>query len=866
MNPEEHIEGTTNKGSIPARLRIHTQPLSDIEKRRLHEQKQLAETKLNHLEESLESLRRNIQWLRRWEEVSMAHEEEKQRLMMLNKQCASAGQETQALRQFENFEHMQGCYHRLRILEEECTNGKNEKIRLEQEKARMLQQLGEQEKQLQSASKLRQDAKILLRQGIDRAFEASKLERESELTIQSLNNISDELHKTDNLLANLEKEEETQQTNIGLLKEELERHQTGRQNMETHRRMIEQGENILIRLDYLLAEKKLLDSLKQQLKESSQRQDSENTLLGNIYAKYQHVNAQIETINSELNQHRSSIQGNSHYKLESRSQALKNRRQMLVSALSLWNRISTGYNSIEAKNIALTELNQQIAYAEKTLKQEEAEAARLDHLFREKEYTYNISKSQNVIKLRADLREGTACSVCGAMHHPYHSDTMLMQSKLIGEFKTEYELLAAENANKQRNVIQLRLQLAEMTGQRRAEEKELGNLQRRQQEDVREWTTYASLDNSFLSCTADTNREMRHSLLQQLIDNIGRDAETAQRELETFNYHQELITRLSEKLQKLEIEKNELTIRLGEVNTACQVMAAQTERLQNEIEKSHKRYSLTYEKLEHCITLSDWLSQWTENHEQVRNRIQQMTDVWHTLQSQIESEEKELEIITAQHDGTIRLINQIKANKEFLNVQLQQKEDDLKNAEAQHAKLVGDSTAAVFYQKLIDEENVAIQTEEECRDTTTKMRMQSEHVSGKADCYAGQMDEQNARRSHEQAQLFTFINNYNAHNAPVQYADLERVFANGKDWNDLRERVNQLHLQRMLSEQRIRELNSRITSLQAESGSITTPDENRRATLIDEYERQREKQRELMLYIARINILLEESTKQAVEQ
>ena len=77
--------------------------------------------------------------------------------------------------------------------------------------------------------------------------------------------------------------------------------------------------------------------------------------------------------------------------------SLKSRRQMLLSAQSLWNRISTGYNLIEEKSQELNALRLHIEQTEASIKELESVVGRQEMLCHEKEYTFLLSKSQNVI-------------------------------------------------------------------------------------------------------------------------------------------------------------------------------------------------------------------------------------------------------------------------------------------------------------------------------------------------------------------------------------------------------------------------------------------------------------------------------------
>mgnify|MGYP006932591651 CR=1 FL=1 len=130
-----------------------------------------------------------------------------------------------------------------------------------------------------------------------------------------------------------------------------------------------------------------------------------------------------------------------------------------------------------------------------------------------------------------------------------------------------------------------------------ADGRALDDLKRRQQADVEEWQQCAYLDNSFADCSATVNRDARRMMIQLLIDNTTRAADEADKELETYNFHQGHINRLNEEIDVLKAEMETNQTYLDNVRTAARIAAASAVELQQVINESDRACSELYTDL-----------------------------------------------------------------------------------------------------------------------------------------------------------------------------------------------------------------------------------------------------------------------------
>ena len=841
--------------------RRDTRILNPTQLQRAKDAKKLAETKLHGLEENLMLLQAQQQWLRRWNETSMMLEREKKRLFELGKQKAIMAKESSMLERYDLFEGIHGVYQKLAVVKEQIGRDKRGLSILEREAEENRQQLIEQEKRLQQAGEQNKNATTNMLDAFDHICSAYHLtgtndaiKNETDFLVSHTNRIKEEIDALTSLHAERERATEAQKT-------ELERLRTKRQSMEIHDNMILHGEAVLLQLNTMEEMNKLRTNLQQKNQQTIKRQNEQNDLLGKAFAQYQDLVQQAETAEAELSMHRAHIQGQDGLMLQENALRLKGRRQMLHSALSLWKRICTGYESIEERSQQVTALRLNIQYLEDNLRELEDEVGKAQRLCKEKEYTYLLSKGQEIIQLRADLREGVSCSVCGATHHPYHSDTMLDQSKLIGQMKTDYEMLASEANAKQARLAEMQIELANATGRLCAEEETLNTIRIRQNEDVNEWKLYAQLDHTFAECSESTNLDARTALIRQFIENVSRDAEVAERELETFTFHQGCIARLSEELQKIEQKKSEINVRLNELNTGCQVLSREVEQVGTQLESVNKQFTRIYENMQSIVTIKDWYTIWQKTPEQIYEQIQKLITDWQSTEQEFAAKQTTLNAETAK-------LNEIKSllqsHEQTLSI-IKKRQEDIENRKEennnQYKQLISEHDINILYQTHLQNVEKTKRELQEAQNRMNEIRHDCDITQGRHNYYLSHIETLENEEKLLGEKLDLWMHAFNLQHPPVQRGELDEVFADGKDWSTIRNNLKQINKDLLLCQAKVEDLNSRIIALDTEDGRCKNAIADIQESIATKQQTLTKQRNETMMQIARLTVQLEDHEK-----
>ena len=135
-------------------------------------------------------------------------------------------------------------------------------------------------------------------------------------------------------------------------------------------------------------------------------------------------------------------------------------------------------------------------------------------------------------------------------------------------------------------------------------------------------------------------------LIYAYYQNSGKNIDTAEKELETFTFHQSRIARISEELQKLEQRKSEINVRLSELNTGLQVLTREVEQTGERLENVNKRFTRIYENMQLDVTIKDWYAIWQNTPEKLHEQIQKLIADWSAVEQEIAAKQAVLDIET----------------------------------------------------------------------------------------------------------------------------------------------------------------------------------------------------------------------------
>jgi DNA repair exonuclease SbcCD ATPase subunit len=782
----------------------------------------LCETRRKNVVQTLNQIDFQQGWYKRFVELTRILNDRKKELYEAQNDYATVLSEIQMMERHDALSPIAITYSRIKHIEDELEQ-QEQRQNITSEKVDEQEQIHRNtKKQYTDAQETLKSAKRTLEETLQTVCRNSEIKGETDQISREIEELNGQKSRLNDELQEAHKNEMEADTQWNHIQQTRAKADEQIQALESHQRMLENGDALLVKLDYLYQLRLLIDNDQKDADECLKRQTASNNSLNRIFQEDQENESKLQSAKSEMFVHQQGIKGVDGFALQKRTSELKILLQKLNSAQRVWSRISNAYEFINDKKDELSRLQMHFDNEAKSLDALQEDVNKLTAVFQQQNYASTLSKSENVIALRRDLREGSSCSVCGATHHPYHSETEQALNELVNNLKTEAEQTEAELIAKRQLLLQRQLEHEKERTIIEKNKEIIHSEQERLNNDREIWKQYDDIDSSFPDSSDSVNRETRKVMIQQIIERTTQDAEGAQKELDSFNFHQSNINDMVDYIDTLESKKRDNSVRLTEVNTACQVLANKSEQIQQLLSKRKNDYHQLYEELENFISIPGWHNEWIKSNENFKIHIQEMLECWRKNSRLVATANKEEHTVSEVRSMIKENIKRIENKVLLLTQKLESLQETFDDKQAALKRILGenslDDTLSNVWQQVKDAENES---------DLVQQKYEASEIA--RNNYMGQQEEQNNQRMELEKQLVKlrsdmdiWLRKFNASSPPAQPTELKNLFDPSIDWTEKRVRIEQIKKNLTIKQYDVDTARKELTEHQAK---VMRPDE-----------------------------------------
>lgn len=783
--------------------------------RETNSRKGLLEAQQRNFDESVELLKKQLAWYDEYERLEKNVEKTTEEYSRANRASVGLTAERERLQRYDDVAAIRDKVVTVQNDSRRIVNGKRYMEELDRSEEQLRRDKAAASVELDEARAELDKNETMLRQREPLFKKAAEISREIDIHETARKEKASELEAKNKQASELRSKLEGKTNALRALEAKRENCKNTLQALTPHQAMLDQYGSVIEKIKRYGELEEAAESMRKSQAGLNDDLEKIKKAIADIESEIIGVTQQKDTLEKTRTQLQNSILGTSNEKLQKNYNEAFTLQTQLLGARRLWNSLADEYDSERQNESLISSLSITIDARKGQLHDMELETTKLRQIYEIHEKYFNMGQADSIKDMRRDLREGDPCPVCGATHHPYHSESEQRLSEVVSNAEQ-----ARDEARERYNAAEEKFNNLKTT-QSSDKEKYRNLLDKRA--DIahrievysKDWERYAELDKSFADCSANVNADARRITITQLLENAGQTVEDTQRRLAEYNRCRSEIERCTAEMEKFTDKISEMQTKLADLRMKKGRNEGNLDTLGKNLHENADSAHEIYGDLEQLLTLADWRRLIRDDRKQLHEDITAYYDKRKAC-------EEELQQVEAQVGETGREITTLEGSQQKITDEIQELDTKIGDIDTAIAAGRNDIVRMFGSERPDEAERLARNKIEENR-KAVELKLatlnKAEQALGAAKAKRIQAETEINRIEEEKLRLNTeidtWISAFNQNHSSVRFSELVEIFSSDCNWNAMRETLRKADSELELAGDRLKAAQAALNSWQS---------------------------------------------------